>query len=86
MKEAGVDGVEVPLWFALLAPAATPRDIIRTLASATARAASSPDTRKRLLEQGAEPVGNTPEQFQRQLRDEVARWAEVVKISGAKAD
>ena len=53
---------------------------------AHARAASSPDTRKRLLEQGAEPVGNTPEQFQRELRDEVARWAEVVKVSGAKAD
>ena len=86
MKEAGVEGVEVPLWFALLAPAGTPRDIIRTLASTVARAASSPDTRKRLLEQGAEPVGNTPEQFQQQLRDEVARWAEVVKVSGAKAD
>ena len=86
MKEAGVEGVEVPLWFALLAPAATPRDIIRTLASATARAASSSDTRKHLLEQGAEPVGNTPEEFQQQLRAEVARWAEVVKASGAKAE
>ena len=86
MKEAGVDGVEVPLWFALLAPAGTPRDIIRTLATAAARAAQSPDTKKRLLEQGAEPVGNTPEEFQRQLGAEVARWAEVVKVSGAKAD
>ena len=86
MKEAGVDGVEVPLWFALLAPAGTPRDIIRTLATAVARAAQSPDTKKRLLEQGAEPVGNTPEEFQRQLGAEVARWAEVVKVSGAKAD
>ena len=86
MKEAGVEGVEVPLWFALLAPAGTPRDIIRALAIAVARAASSPDTRKRLLEQGAEPVGNTPKEFQEQLRDEVARWAEVVKVSGAKAE
>jgi tripartite-type tricarboxylate transporter receptor subunit TctC len=86
MKEAGVEGVEVPLWFALLAPSATPSDIVRTLARAVARAAASPDTRKRLHEQGAEPVGNTPEEFERQLRDEIARWAEVVKVSGAKAD
>jgi tripartite-type tricarboxylate transporter receptor subunit TctC len=86
MKEAGVDGVEVPLWFALLAPSATPRDIVHTLAAAVARAAASPDTRKRLLEQGAEPIGNTPEEFERQLREEVARWAEVVKVSGAKAE
>jgi len=86
MKEAGVEGVEVPLWFGLLAPAATPRETINILATAVITAANSPDTRKRLLEQGAEAVGNTPEEFDRQLREEVARWAEVVKISGARAD
>jgi len=86
MKEAGVDGVEVPLWYGLLAPAATPREIVATLATAAATATTSPEIRKRLLEQGAEPVGNTPEEFDRQLRDEVARWAEVVKVSGARAD
>jgi tripartite-type tricarboxylate transporter receptor subunit TctC len=51
-----------------------------------AKAASSAELRKRLLEQGADPVGNTPEEFDRQLREEVARWAEVVKVSGARAD
>jgi tripartite-type tricarboxylate transporter receptor subunit TctC len=86
MKEAGVDGVEVPLWYGLLAPAATPREIVHTLAAAVAKAANSPDTRQRLLDQGAEPVGNTPEEFDRQLREEVARWAEVVKVSGARSD
>ncbi|TMH81160.1 MAG: tripartite tricarboxylate transporter substrate binding protein [Betaproteobacteria bacterium] len=86
MKEAGVEGVEVPLWFGLLAPAATPREIVRALAAAVAKAANSPGTRKRLLEQGAEPVGNTPEEFQAMLKEEVARWAEVVKISGARAE
>ena len=54
MKEAGVEGVEVPVWYALLAPAATPRDIINSLGSATARAARSPDTRQKLIEQGAD--------------------------------
>jgi tripartite-type tricarboxylate transporter receptor subunit TctC len=86
MKEAGVEGVELPLWFGLLAPSATPRETIRVLAGGVAKAAHSPDIRKRLLEQGAEPVGNTPEEFDRLLRGDVARWGEVVKISGARAD
>ena len=86
MKEAGVEGVEVPLWYGLLAPSATPRDIVRALAGGVAKAAHSPDIRKRLLEQGAEPVGNTPEEFDLLLRGDVARWREVVRISGARAD
>ena len=59
---------------------------LRALAAAVTKAAHSSDTRKRLLEQGAEAVGSTPEDFARQLREEVARWAEVVRISGARAD
>jgi tripartite-type tricarboxylate transporter receptor subunit TctC len=86
LKEAGVEGVEVPLWFGLLAPAATPRDIVQVLAAAVAKGAHSPDMQKKLLDQGAEPVGNTPEEFQARLKEEVARWAEVVKTSGARAE
>src|SRR5712692_7334911 len=86
MKEAGVEGVEVPLWFGLLAPAATPREVVAALAAAVARAAHSPEIRKKLVEQGADPVGSSPEEFDRQLRDDVARWIEVVKVSGALAD
>jgi tripartite-type tricarboxylate transporter receptor subunit TctC len=86
MREAGIKGVEVVVWYGLLAPAATPRDIVAKLADAIARAARSPDTRQRLLDLGAEPVGNTPEAFGKLLREEVARWAEVVKVSGAKVD
>jgi len=86
MKEAGVEGVEVPLWFGLLAPAATPREVGGILANAVSRSARDPNLRRKLVEQGADPVGNTPEEFERQLRDEVTRWVEVVKVSGAKAD
>jgi tripartite-type tricarboxylate transporter receptor subunit TctC len=86
IREAGIEGVEVPLWFGLLAPAATPREIVRTLAAAVAKSAHSPDIRKRLIEQGAEPVGNTPEEFDKLLREDVARWGEVVKVSGARAE
>jgi tripartite-type tricarboxylate transporter receptor subunit TctC len=51
-----------------------------------ARAARDPETRRRLEEQGGEPVGSTPEEFAALLKEEVSKWAEVVKVSGAKAD
>ena len=86
MKEAGVEGVEVTVWYGVLAPSATPKPMVAALAAAIAKAAHDPDMRKRLAEQGAEPVGNTPEDFGRLLREEVARWAEVVKVSGATAN
>jgi tripartite-type tricarboxylate transporter receptor subunit TctC len=86
MKEAGVAGVEVPVWYGLLAPAATPREIVNALAEASIRAASSPDLKQKLVEQGAEPLGSRPEDFARQIREDIAKWAEVVKASGAKAE
>ncbi|MBV9189997.1 MAG: tripartite tricarboxylate transporter substrate binding protein [Betaproteobacteria bacterium] len=86
MKEAGVEGVEVPLWFGLLAPAGTPRDIVQLLATNVAKAARAKDLHQKMLDQGADPVGNTPEEFQRQLEREVASWMEVVKVSGARAE
>ena len=86
MKEAGVNGVEVTVWYGVLAPAATPHEMVVALAGAVAKAAHDPETRKRIVEQGAEPVGNSSEEFCRILREEVAKWAEVVKVSGAKAN
>ena len=86
MKEAGVDGVEVTVWYGVLAPSGTPRPMVAALAAAVAKAAHDPEMKKRLAEQGAEPVGNSSEEFSRILRDEVTRWAEVVKVSGARAD
>jgi len=86
MKEAGVEGVEVPLWFGLLAPAGTPREIVQLLATNVAKAARSKDLHQKMIDQGADPVGNTPDEFQRQLEREVASWMEVVKVSGAKAE
>ena len=86
LRESGVNGVEVVVWYGGLAPSATPREIIATLTGAIAKAAHTPEVRQRLLDQGAEPVGNSPEQFEKLYRDELARWAEAVKVSGAKAD
>jgi tripartite-type tricarboxylate transporter receptor subunit TctC len=86
MKEAGIDGVEVAVWYGVFAPAGTPKEIVQTLGSAIVRATRDADMRRRLLEQGAEPVGSTPEEFGALMRAEVARWAEVVRVSGARAD
>ena len=65
---------------------ATPREIVNKLAAAVIRAARSSDTRQRLLDLGAEPLGYTPEQAAQWLRDEVALWAAVVKASGASVE
>ena len=85
LKESGVD-MDVVVWYGVLAPSATPRDIIAKLGELVAKAAHSPDIKQKLLDQGAEPVGNTPDEFQKQLRSEVATWADVVKAAGAKAE
>ncbi len=87
MKEAGVDGIEdTVVWYGILAPAKTPREVINTLAGTIQKAAQAPDVRQRLLDLGAEPVGNTPEEFGKQLREEIPRLAELVRVSGAKAE
>ena len=86
MKEAGVEGVEVPVWYALLAPAGTPREIVSALSAATARATKDPEFRKRLQDEGTDPIGSSPEAFEKMLREEIAKYAEVVKLSGAKPE
>jgi tripartite-type tricarboxylate transporter receptor subunit TctC len=86
MQEAGVEGVEVSVWYGVFAPAKTPPEIVRKVADGVIGATRDPEIRKRMLEQGANPVGSTPEEFGKLLREEVARWAEVVKVSGARAD
>ena len=85
LKESGID-VEVTVRYGIFAPSATPKDVVNTLAGALAKAARSPDTRQRLLDMGAEPVGSTPEEFAKIMKEEIVRWAEVVRASGAKAD
>jgi len=85
MKESGVD-MEMLVWYGVFAPSGTPRGIIDKLAGLVMKITNSPEMKKRLLDMGSEPVGSTPEQFEKQLRGEVGQWAEVVKSSGAKAD
>jgi tripartite-type tricarboxylate transporter receptor subunit TctC len=86
MKEAGFEGVEVALWYGLLAPKATPRATVSALAGAVGKATRDAEIRKRLAADGAEPVGNTPEEFDRQLKQDLAKYGEVVRVSGARAN
>ena len=86
MKESGIEGVEVSVWYGLFAPAGTPHEIITTLANACIKAARSDALKPKLIEQGAEPIGSTPEEFAKLVREEIAKYAEAVKISGAKPE
>jgi tripartite-type tricarboxylate transporter receptor subunit TctC len=86
VAEAGVPGGTVGVWYGVLAPAATPREVVDTLSGAIVKIAHSPEMKQRLVEQGAEAVGSTPAAFATLLREEVARWTEVVNAAGIKAD
>ncbi|WER45569.1 tripartite tricarboxylate transporter substrate binding protein [Cupriavidus sp. WKF15] len=83
---ANLPTYEASSWFGLLAPAGTPPEIVSRLQHEVAKALGAPAVRERLLAQGAEPVGNTPEQFAALIKAETAKWAQVVKASGAKVD
>ena len=62
------------------------KDIVAKLSAAIGAAARAPDVKQKLLDQGAEPVGNTPEEFGAMLRDEVVKWREVVRAAGIKPE
>jgi tripartite-type tricarboxylate transporter receptor subunit TctC len=87
MIEAGVPGYESVAWFGVMAPAATPRDIVQKLNQDIGRVIQMPDAQEKMTQQGsAELVGGAPEQFGAFVRAEIAKWAKIVKESGAKAD
>ena len=87
VEQAGrLKGFEASSWFGLLAPAGTPADVVQRLQQETAKALASPAVKQRLLAQGAIPGGGTPQQFQTMIAAESAKWAKVVKTSGAKVD
>ncbi|KWT66134.1 MULTISPECIES: tripartite tricarboxylate transporter substrate binding protein [unclassified Variovorax] len=86
VAESGVKGFAFGAWKGLMVPAATPSDIVERLHAATQKALAKPDFRKRLIDLGAEPVGNTPAQFAAVIKNETASWAALVKSTGTKLD
>ena len=87
IAEAGpVKGFDASSWFGLLAPVGTPADIVTRIQQETAKALQSVALKERLLSQGAIPSGNTSAEFAKFIAAESAKWAQVVKVSGAKVD
>ena len=86
LAEAGVPGYDATQWYGVLAPAGTPRDIVMKLNAEMKKALALPDVREKLAADGTVPVGNTPEEFGAHIKAEIARWAPVVRASGAKPE
>jgi tripartite-type tricarboxylate transporter receptor subunit TctC len=86
IAEAGLPGYEAPIWFGVAAPAGTPRPIVDKLNAAINRAVRSDFFKARYEQIGDEPAGGTPEEFAALIKRESAKWADVVKRSGAKLD
>ncbi len=86
LAEAGVTGYASDTWYGMMAPAGTPKEILATLHAAAIKAINTPSVHERLTKQGAELVGNSPEEFRKLLERELVLWARVVKDSGAKLD
>ena len=86
VAESGVAGFELTGWHGMFAPAGTPRDIVQRLSSEISRILAAPDMRQQLAGQGVDPVGSTPEQFAVFQNSEAAKWAQAIKVSGARAE
>ena len=86
MMEAGVRGYESSTWYGVLAPKATSRPIVMKLNGEIVAILRLPEVKDRLLAEGAEPVGNSPEQFGEFIKSEIAKWGKVIRAAGIKAE
>jgi len=86
VSEAGVPGFQSGSWQGLLAPAGTPPEIVAKIHDAVVKVLNEPEMKQRLADQGAEVVANTPEEFAVFIREDTAKWAQIVKTSGIKIE
>jgi tripartite-type tricarboxylate transporter receptor subunit TctC len=86
MAESGVPGFDISTWFGLLAPAGTPPDVVARWNAEVGRILRTPDMRERLTAMGAEAAPDTPAEFAQFIASEAAKYARIVKVSGAKPD
>jgi tripartite-type tricarboxylate transporter receptor subunit TctC len=86
LAESGLPGYEVGSWQGVFAPAGTPPEVVKRLNAEMVKIINMPDVREKLIGLGAEPVGNSSEEFGAFVKAEVVKWADVVKKSGAKVD
>ncbi|RJF95541.1 Bug family tripartite tricarboxylate transporter substrate binding protein [Noviherbaspirillum saxi] len=84
--EAGMKDFVITAWKGVMVPAGTPRDVVSKLQTSIAKVMAKPEIKKRMIEMGAEPVANTPEQFGSIIKNETAWWAALVKSTGTKLE
>ena len=86
LDESGVKGYESIAWYGVVAPGKTPKPIVDKLNAEMVKALKDPEVKQRLTEMGSAEVAGTPEQFGALIKSEIAKWAPVVKASGATVD
>ena len=86
LREAGIEGADVLIWYGVVAPAATPKDVIARLNREIVKIMAVPDVREKFAQQGVDPASSTPEEFAQLIRDEVARWGKVIRNAGIKLE
>jgi len=86
MAEAGLPGFDISTWYGLFAPAGTPAAIVGKWNADVTKILTTPDVRAKLMADGAEPAPDTPEQFAQMISRELAKYARIIKASGAKVD
>ena len=86
VAEAGLPGAEVLVWYGLLAPAGTPREVIARLNAEVVKAMARAEIRARFLEAGSDPASSTPEEFSRMIRADLAKWKKVITTANIKVE
>jgi tripartite-type tricarboxylate transporter receptor subunit TctC len=86
MSEAGVPGYDSSVWYGVLAPAGTPKDIVATLNAAMLKILKQPDFHALLVTNGMEPIGSTPSDFSKYIDTEIVKWSKVIKSAGIKVE
>lgn len=86
LQEAGITNIAIGTWFGLLAPAATPKPVVARLNAEVVKIINSPEFKKQMVDIGAEPIGNKPEEMARQIKEETEKFASLVKVGKVTLD
>jgi tripartite-type tricarboxylate transporter receptor subunit TctC len=86
LSEAGVPGYDAASWYGVFAPAGVPKPVLTTLANELVRIMALPDVRAKFEADGFEPVGSTPDVFEKLVRSDIAKWAKTIKAANIKAE